>query len=61
MLIFSVSFQFFRMHPRREQLTIDLNLALGQNFEFCLGRGSLVSPREVIDEWSTSGRSKSEI
>jgi hypothetical protein len=39
MLIFSVSFQFFRMHPRREQLTIDLDRALRQNFEFFLDDG----------------------
>jgi hypothetical protein len=39
MLIFSVSFQFFRMHPRREQLTIDLNRVPTQNFEFCLDDG----------------------
>ncbi|KAI0297540.1 P-loop containing nucleoside triphosphate hydrolase protein [Multifurca ochricompacta] len=40
MLIFSVSFQFFRMHPRREQLYL-INLCTNENnFQFCLSHGS---------------------
>ncbi len=39
MLIFSVSFQFFRMHPRREQLLLGIYGRPKQNFQFCSSRG----------------------
>ena len=38
MLIFSVSFQFFRMHPRREQLLLAIYGRPKHNFVFCSSR-----------------------
>ena len=45
MLIFSVLFQFFRMHPRREQYTIDLPEAPERNNVLCSDRGWLYETR----------------
>src|SRR6267142_883285 len=39
MLIFSVSFQFFRMHPRREHFLLSIFIRPKDNFEFCSSRG----------------------